>query len=134
MSQVLSVAAPPLSLALIPLAIAIGEVVKASRHARGNKVEAEMLAQRVQDCGAKMTEVVAAVKEQPHQAKAVTTSVERLTQVIKECTNCRLGLHNKSAAVCNATLGFHSIELLLQTSSSGLCRRPPVSGSTPTKS
>lgn len=87
MSQVLSVAAPPLSLALIPLAIAIGEVVKASRHARGNKVEAEMLAQRVQDCGAKMTEVVAAVKEQPHQAKAVTTSVERLTQVMKECTN-----------------------------------------------
>ena len=58
-------AGPPLSLVLGPLGMAIGKTVQAANLAKGNKQEADMLAQRASDVGAKMKEVVETIQRGP---------------------------------------------------------------------
>ena len=78
-------AGPPLSLVLGPLGMAIGKTVQAANLAKGNKQEADMLAQRASDVGAKMKEVVETIQRGPvAQAQSVSNVIERLTQVLEE--------------------------------------------------
>ena len=78
-------APPPLSLAMGPLGSAIGHVAHAASLVKGNKREAQYLAERVEDCGAKMSEVVGVVKQLPvERVQGVTLQVQRLTTTVEE--------------------------------------------------
>ena len=97
-----SLAAPPVALALLPLALAVGQVVQAAQRARGNKNEARMLATRAEDCGSKMGEVVTAVAALPDsvdRARAVARTIERLAQVIEDCATYIAEFGKKVSAV-----------------------------------
>ena len=85
--DIASISLPPISLALQPLAVALGKVVQAAQVVKGNKEEAKMLSERALDAGGKMREVVSVCKGLPiERSESVTREIERLTTTLKECT------------------------------------------------
>ena len=59
------IAPPPLNIALVPLSLVVGEVVRAVQRARGNKEGARNLAKQALDVSLKLQEVVAIIKDLP---------------------------------------------------------------------
>ena len=59
------IAPPPLDIALVPLSLVVGEVVRAVQRARGNKEGARNLAKQALDVSLKLQEVVAIIKDLP---------------------------------------------------------------------
>lgn len=85
--DIASISLPPISLALKPLAVALGKVVEAAQVVKGNKEEAKMLSERALDSGGKMREVVNVCKDLPiERSESVTREIEHLTTTLKECT------------------------------------------------
>ena len=129
LAGVAAVAAPPLAVVVLPLALALGAVVRASQRARGNKVEAAMLADRCTDCADKLSEVVAAVDKMLQResstsslssspvdvrVESVARSVAKLGEIMKECGAFLDAFSQKGflSRLANGSIHAHTFALL----------------------
>eukprot|EP00966_Prymnesium_polylepis_P198956 4610632-Prymnesium_polylepis.1 len=78
---------PPLNLALVPLGRSVKLVVGAVRRVRGNKEEAQQLAERVVDASRRVHELLACVKGEGPTATAMREEMDKLTQALEEAAS-----------------------------------------------